>query len=219
MTEFVKTIPVYPNKWRFYMAPLMKDTPEMLEFNWFLCARPFRDSEGNCVVEVGRYTLFFDESSGKSYHVTFDATEKEPIRLLIASHPTNKQNHPQLRNLCDSDKSELSQTCDLRTHTTDTFEFAKSLGYEGAAIRVEPCRGGCKCDLVCNSAEFLFDRSVVEESKWCPYIDYARSHSSHLRKQVKGFPSSKKLEKARPGKFSLELKTILAQYFDSTSTM
>lgn len=212
--SFVRTIPVYPNKWRFYMAPLMKNKPELLEFNWFLCARPYKDNKDNYVVDIGRYTLFFDEKTGKSYYVTFDATEDGSCLLMIASHQHNKERHSELQKLCGWDDPELSTECDLRTHPEKAYELSIREGYCGIAMRVKPA-GGCACDLTCQSAEFLFDRKVVEESSRCPYIEYGRSHASHLRSQIPGFPSNEILKKARPGKDSLRLKTLLAPYFSS----
>lgn len=198
------------------MAPLMKDKPELLEFNWFLCARPFKDNKGNHVVDVGRYALFFDTETGKSYYVTFDATENGPCLLMVVSHPDNKSKHPELNKLCGWDKSELSTECDLRNHPEKAFAVADREGYCGVAMKVERCSTSkCRCDLTCETAVFIFDRSVVEESKRCPYIEFARNHATHLRKVIpKGFPSSSELKRMKPGKDSLRLRQLLSSYFE-----
>jgi len=213
--SFVNTFPVYPNKWMFYMAPFIKDRPELLKFNWFLCARPFRDEKNNYVVDVGRYTSFFDKSTGKTYHVKFDATEKEPCLLLIASDPRNKSLYSELNLLCHDNKQELSLTCSLRKNIDKAYNLSKRLGYCGVAAKVVASKDSCKCDIVCNEVQFLFNRNVVEESKKCPYIDYAKSHETHLRENIKDFPSVDFIKNAKPGKDSLILRTILSPYLSS----
>mgnify|MGYP001580385897 CR=1 FL=1 len=175
----VHVSPIYPNKWKFYMAPLISDTA-LLEFNWFICARPSYDSTGNHIVEVDRYAMFFDESSGLTYHVTFDATEKGPCKILIGD-------------------------------VTKDFEKSKKLGYCGvASVDKEKCN--ISCSLLCGGVDFLFDPKVVEVSKKCPYIEYAKSHFSHLQKEIKNFPTPNILATSKPGAFSLKMKKMIDSY-------
>lgn len=175
-----RTSPIYPNKWKFYMSPLISDT-NILEFNWFICSRPSHDEMGNHIVEVDRYAMFFDEISGLTYHVTFDATEKGPCKLLIGN--------------IDID-----------------YGKSKTMGYSGvASVNKNKC-DNLSCSLLCSGVEFLFDPKVVEASKKCPYIEYAKSHLGHLRNEIKNFPEFAVLNDAKPGKFSLKLKKLIDTY-------
>jgi len=179
---YILTSPIYPNKWKFYMSPLLQPSDEgVLDFNWFICARPSYDALGNHIVEVDRYATFFNESSGLTYHVTFDATEKGHCKLLIGN--------------IDKD-----------------FEKSKNLGFNGVASNTSDHKDQHPCSLLCNNTKFLFDIKVVEVSKKCPYIEYAKSHYDHLTKEIKNFPSSIILKSAVPGSFSLKMKKIIDDY-------
>lgn len=176
----LKLTAIYQNKWRFYMYPLISRSasPEIgdaLKFNWFVCSRPQQDEHGNTVLELDRYTNFFDELTGYTYHITFDATEKDPCRVLVGG--------------------------DLKK--------SKELGHCGVASETGI---NCMCDILCKSAEFIIEESVLEKSSRCPYIEFAKSHYSSLRNEFKNFPSKQKLNTEKPGKFSLKLKKMIDIY-------
>lgn len=191
----VTTFPVFPNKWRFYMGPLVESTsqttsnlfdnqiqgmnPEdQLEFNWFLCARPCKEENGDKMIEVGKYSLFFCPDSGISYYVKFDA---DICKLKIVNPGVNNEK---------------------------VFENTK---YDGIAM-INDETETCYKDLVCSSATLIFKDNVLEASRACPYIDFARSHANYLRKNIKDFPSDKFLKKAYPGKDSLYLRSIIRPF-------
>lgn len=177
-----------------YMAPLVENK-EILEFNWFLCARPHKDSKDNYVIDISRYTTYFNTETGKSYHVTFDATEKGPCVLLLADNEHNIKKY-----------QELSLGVDAQ------YKLSTSLGYCGLAMKTHR-EGGCRgpSDLMCDEAVFYFSRKAVEESKYCPYIEYAKTHSTHLRSVIPSFPSRDALQTYTPGKDSLKIRKLLLQ--------
>jgi len=55
-----------PSLWRKYVSAVA--TPEDLEFNWFICGKPYRDEKTKLdVVKLPPGTKFFSESTGDSY--------------------------------------------------------------------------------------------------------------------------------------------------------
>ena len=64
--DFVVTSPVYPNKWRYFIDPLPECECSDKQFNWFMFGKPIFNGKHQ-VIELGKYTLFHDKSTGKSY--------------------------------------------------------------------------------------------------------------------------------------------------------
>ncbi len=184
-SQYLKLSPVYPNKWHFYLSKLQNTSTcdaEALEFNWFSCGKPYTKNNIT-VLEVDKYTTFFDTQTGKSYHVTFDATEVQACILKIVNSDT---------------------------FTINTTKRAIQEGYRGIAAYKQHKPS---CDLVCSDVDMIFDKKVLEESTLCPYINYARVHAPILLKEIKGFPDSKTLKHAKPGKLSIKLRSLLRPYF------
>jgi predicted transcriptional regulator len=88
------------------------------------------------------------------------------------------------------------------------FNSALSEGYNGVAIMKKDKK--CKSqDLVCSQVQMIFEPNVLEESTLCPFINYAKTHSFILRKEISNFPTRKELKNAKPGKISLKLREML----------
>jgi hypothetical protein len=184
----ITTFPVYPNKWRFYLGPLAEQNntsfnPLDLEFNWFLCSKPCTKNNEK-VIEVGKYSLFFDPNTGISYYVKFDVNEciLKLINPGILSPESNFED----------------PYCGVAM-ITPLEKFPKG-------------QSSCYKDLVCSDAVLIFRKDVLEATSKCPYIDFARAHSNHLRKNIKSFPSETFLKNAKPGKDSLYLRELIRPY-------
>jgi hypothetical protein len=152
------------------MSPILKTSTE---FNWFICSRP----EGDSTLNLDRYTQFFDPKSGLTYNITFDATEKEPCKVLI----TKDNKYP--------------------------------TGYCGTANQISK---ECSCGILCESAIFRLSQKVIEPSKRCPYIEYAKSHYKFLKTKFGNkFPDINQIKSSKPGKLSLKLKIFIDNYTNS----
>jgi hypothetical protein len=182
--------PVYINKWQFYMNKLnvidnASCSDDIVKFSWFSCGKPFIQNDKN-VLQIDRYATLFDNSTGTSYNITFDATDGKTCTLLMV----DEQNF-------------------------DTINYTESLnqGYQGIVYRknIE----SSPCDLVCPEVHMMIDPNVLRKSKMCPYIMYAKTHYPILSKSNTTilFPSKKELNSAKPGKMSLKLKKILVPFF------
>ena len=93
-------------------------------------------------------------------------------------------------------------------------QVIETMAYCGFAIEKE---GTCvyERDLIDKNASLCFKKSVLSESKTCPYIEYAQYREDYLRKKIPNFPSSKTLKNAKPGKLSLKLREMLVSFFKS----
>ncbi len=187
--KFITTFPVFPNKWRFYMGPLAEMNESNIDkgdlsFNWFLCARPCLDKNNEKVIEVGKYSLFFDPSSGLSYYVKFDVNECV-LKLVNGG--------------IRFDFNKLDEKPDEKLSGI-------------AMISNENSSEDCFKDLVCQSATLIFRKSVLEISMKCPYIDFAKSHYKFLKKHIHSFPSNNFVMNAKPGKDSLYLRSLIRPY-------
>lgn len=202
----IKVSPIHVNKWHFYMnkfntcksnssnasnTEIKICNDEALKFNWFSCGKPYTDKYGTQVLQIDRYSSFFNKTSGKSYHVTFDSTELKPCTLKVLMTIKGKNS---------MDKE---------------FNSALNDDYNGIAIHVNNGTNDMKCDLICDEIDMIFDQNVLEESKLCPYINYAKTHAYVLRQEFKNFPSDEELSKSKPGKMSIKLRNILCPYFTS----
>lgn len=179
-SEYIEVIPIYPNRWHMYMEPMIQKSSNLKEFNWFVCSRPTVTPEGESVLELDRYTQFFNPLSGITYNITFDATEKEPCKVLISPFK-------------------------------DMNEF--NTKYCGTAKQISNI---CSCGILCENAIFTLNVQVLEASKKCPYIEYAKSHYKFLKSHFgKGFPTNKIVFQGSPGKLSLKLKPYIDSYTNS----
>ncbi len=210
MASPIKLLLFYPNKWRLYTKPLLKGNDESLEFNWFICARPFKDDDDNYVIDVGRYSTYFNPTTGKSYYVSFDATEKKQCLLLLADHKNNLKKHSILREKNNIDENSFVPSTKQDISCRNIYKLSTSSGYQGFAKRI-----AMKCttqDIVCEEAVFFFNTQVVEESKICPYIQYAKNHSIYLRDVIptnKDYFDFQNLQTLKPGKDSLKIRNLL----------
>ena len=196
--KLIHTSPIYPNKWRFYILPFSQKSDEssfrnsninksdVSNFNWFLCGRPYTDEKGNKVVDIGRYVSFFDLSSGKSYHITYDVIEDYGKCLVKIINNKDTINEEAL--------------------------IAIKENYRGVAYLGEATKD-CSCDLICENAEITFDSRVIEESKKCPYIDFALSHYLYCKEKTSDFPSKEEIIKSNCGEMSLKLRKIMLNLF------
>jgi hypothetical protein len=200
----IRTNPVHPNRWRFYMEPLMEKVPE---FNWFFYGKPYKDDTFHHVIEIDRSTLFFDRSTGWTYHKRSDPSKEEGECRLLIVNDNKKRTDDELSKLCDRDANgDPSKDCLKRSETL--FSLALREKYDGIAIKIKTL--GNANDLICQDVEFLFNESTLERSTRCPYIEYARSHESYLRSlRDRNLPS---IEKMRPGDDSLKLRAFLLRY-------
>lgn len=190
---WIKVSPVHINKWHFYMNKFNKIceseskicNDDALSFNWFSIGTVYIDKFGIQVLQLDRYTSFFDKKSGKTYHITFDSTEFKPCTLKII------------------DPISLSKK---------EYNLAIKNGYDGITMHYNKDKS---CDLICDEVNMYFNQNVLEESKLCPYINYAKSHSYILRQEYEnlGFPSDEELNNSSPGKLSIKLRKILCEYF------
>ena len=198
-TPYIKLSPIFPNKLNIYSSSV-----QTTDASWFLCARPFYDKSTNLyAVELSRYTNFFSLETGKSYHITFDATEKEECKLVDISHPYNT-------NVIDFGNTESNNT---ESNNTENFDIAIKLGFCGIARKLNISDECNKCKFVCHTFEFLISSKVLEESKRCSYIDYALSHHSYLNENILNFPGKELLKNSKPGKISLLLRKLLNEFF------
>lgn len=189
---WIKVSPIHVNKWHFYMNKFnvsctKSDRSESkicnedaLSFSWFSVGSPCKNKFGDLTLRIDTYTSLFDESTGKTYHITFDSTEVKPCVLKIVDVLPNKNK------IILNDDYKGFAMC-----------FAKNI----------------KCDLVCTEVNILIKREILEESKFCPYINYAKTHAIALRREFKNFPSDEELQKAKPGKMSIILCKMLRSYF------
>ncbi len=173
-----KVVLYYPNNWRRYIGDLA--TEEDKHFNWFLCSKPYFDPKnGLFVIEVGRGTRFYEESTGKTFVIPllgFTAgegeakgssveAEKAKIILLVNGNAkkVKKYNYQGFANL---------SACNLGANASDEF-------------------------VICKEAEFHFLPGVLESSKkerLCPIIDFAKKNNSRIKKLVPDFPSPEEID-------------------------
>lgn len=187
--KFVKTFPVYPNKWRFYMAPLLDgndNKDEILEFNWFTCSCPRVDDKDNNIVIVSKYNTFYDTNSGKSFYVKYDLGED--VKLLVVNS--------------------------IENISTDALQKSIKDGYHGIVHDKSSTNEKYKRDLLYENTIFYFNSEILIESSVCPYLCYVLMHKTQLIKNgVLTKTQIDELKDAKPGKISKLIRNILIHYW------
>ncbi len=168
----------YPNaSWRANIGDLAPK--EDKAFNWFLCAKRYKDPEsGLYIAEISKKTKFYDKTTGATLVPSPDL--EDPPKLLIIDDPDN----------------EISDDADRINSVVKKYK------YQGTTS-TKVCRGSkskttpCDEDFLCQAASFDFLPGILVPStteRTCHIIDYAKRNHKNVKKHIRNFPSPTEID-------------------------
>jgi hypothetical protein len=174
----------YPNSWKKNVQDLVTD--EDKKFNWFLCAKRYKDPVSNLyIAELGSGILFYEEKTGVTY--------VSHLPSGVSTSPDRGDNLPSsIKILIMDDQGSVNRPLVRSSNIPGDDIIKKSLytikkyGYDGIGLVVNKKDDVC---VLCNEVVFLFPthgRDILRPARLteCPLIKHARENYCNIKKTV-----------------------------------